>query len=227
MPGRSNVFLVSNPNMVLIVDTGVSFFGSILMRRLRKQLADRKLDLLVLTHSHFDHVANAARVKQEFGCPVAIHRSEAAFLRNGYSPVPRGSVKATKFLNRLDREKIRNLVRTRSVEPDLLIGETLDLSGRGIPVQIHHTPGHSAGSVTVIADNEIAMVGDNMVRMVTGKIFPPFCDDIPALLESWRRMLETGCSLFLPSHGREITRELLQNAYPAQMAKLRTEPLPE
>ena len=74
---------------------------------------------------------------------------------------------------------------------------------------IMHTPGHTSGSVSVIIDDEIALVGDTMFGIFRSSVFPPFADNIPELIRSWKSLLETECSLFLPSHGREKTREEL------------------
>jgi hydroxyacylglutathione hydrolase len=153
-----------------------------------------------------------------------VHESEAGFLSTGYSPVPDGAVPATRFLNKLDKHKIRFIVGTRPVEPDVLIGEEMDLGAFGIPVMLRHTPGHSPGSVSVVVDDDLAIVGDNMVNVMMARIFPPFCDDVPALLRSWEKLLGTGCRLFLPSHGREIPRNLLERSFLTQTKKWKQKP---
>lgn len=79
----------------------------------------------------------------------------------------------------------------------------------GIP-----TPGHTCGSVSLIVDGEIAVVGDAMVGRRS--IFPPFADDVPELVRSWQKLLDTGCGLFLPAHGRAKGRETLESSYHKQ-----------
>lgn len=49
-----------------------------------------------------------------------------------------------------------------------------------------------------------------MFGIFPNSIFPPFADDIQGLLKSWKKLLETNCSVFLPGHGREIKRELVE-----------------
>ena len=34
--------------------------------------------LLLLTHGHFDHIPDAAKIKSRFGCPIGCHAIEAA-----------------------------------------------------------------------------------------------------------------------------------------------------
>jgi len=67
--------------------------------------------------------------------------------------------------------------------------------------------------VSIIVDNEIAFTGDNMVGVFEGRIFPPFGDDIPGIIRIWKRMLDTGCLLFIPVHGSPKARSILQKHY--------------
>ncbi len=88
--GRSNVFLVSAGGRNLLVDTGPAFLWRPLSRRLER-LGIQRLDGLALTHAHFDHAGNAARIRGMFACPVYVHRSEAGLLEAGRNPVIRGT----------------------------------------------------------------------------------------------------------------------------------------
>jgi glyoxylase-like metal-dependent hydrolase (beta-lactamase superfamily II) len=67
--------------------------------------------------------------------------------------------------------------------------------------------------MSVVLDDEIALVGDTMVNAGPWSVFPPFADDVGLLLDSWRRLLETGCRLFLPGHGTAIGRPLLERRF--------------
>ena len=65
----------------------------------------------------------------------------------------------------------------------------------------------------VIVDNEIALVGDAMIGKFPGSIFPPFADNVPVLVSSWGKLLRTGSLLFLPSHGTQNNRRLVEKCY--------------
>ncbi|MBN2339447.1 MAG: Zn-dependent hydrolase, partial [Acidobacteria bacterium] len=88
-----------------------------------------------------------------------------------------------------------------------------DLKDFGLNAYILHTPGHTSGSVSIIVEGEIALVGDAMFGILPGSVFPPFADDPGQLMASWGKLLDTGCSLFLPAHGSAIGRSLLQKEY--------------
>jgi hydroxyacylglutathione hydrolase len=207
--GRSNVFLVSNDKVNILIDTGPAFMGRSLIRRLNRVLKG-PLDFLLLTHTHFDHAANTFLVKEQFNPKIIVNKAEADFLLTGDSPVPAGTNIFTRFLvNRFGRFTQR-IVRYHSCKTDIIIGDHYDLSRSGIEAYIMHTPGHSAGSVSLIIENEIAIVGDTLFGTYPGSCFPPFADDVEELMKSWELLLNTGCRLFLPSHGTSIKRSKLE-----------------
>lgn len=210
--GRSNIFLVTNDKVNLLVDTGRAFMGRRLIRKLNRVLTG-PLDLLLLTHTHFDHAANACMVKEQFNPKIIVHEAESAFLLSGDSPVPAGTNIFTKFLVNRFGQFAQKIVRYNSCKTDNIISDRYDLSCTGIDAYIIHTPGHSAGSVSLIVENEIAIVGDTLFGTYPGSCFPPFADDVDELMKSWDLLLKTGCRLFLPSHGTSIKRNKLEFNY--------------
>jgi hydroxyacylglutathione hydrolase len=76
-----------------------------------------------------------------------------------------------------------------------------------------NTPGHTTGSMSVIVDDEVALVGDTMFGVFKRSVFPPFADDVSEMIKSWGKLLNSNCKFFLPSHGREKSREQLMTVY--------------
>src|SRR5512133_3892661 len=74
--GRSNVFLLTKEQKNILVDTSPGRLWSKLERRLREWQV-HQIDYLILTHSHFDHAGNAARVREKYQAKVIIHKEEA------------------------------------------------------------------------------------------------------------------------------------------------------
>ena len=172
--------------------------------------------LVLLTHTHFDHAGNAARLKREYGARVAVHRSEADFLRAGDSPLADGTLPPTRLVIRLARRWALPRLRFPPVEPDLLVDDGLEIGEGGLEARALHTPGHSRGSTSLIVDGEIALVGDAMFGMVPGAVFPPFAETPERLVASWERLLGTGCEVFLPAHGGARERAVVQRCYEAR-----------
>jgi glyoxylase-like metal-dependent hydrolase (beta-lactamase superfamily II) len=45
--------------------------------------------------------------------------------------------------------------------------------------------------ISIIIDDEIAIVGDAMVGTIPDSIYPPFADDKKLLIKSWKKLLKT------------------------------------
>jgi hydroxyacylglutathione hydrolase len=200
LAGRSNVFLLTNGHKNILIDTSPGSCWRKLQGHLLRLGIDH-LEALVLTHSHYDHAGNAARVREKYGAPVIVHRSEGSLLASGESIVPHGTNRLGRLLiDRLGKKFARNVV-CEPCRADVLVDERLSLDSYGFKAHILHTPGHSPGSMSVIVDDEIALVGDAMFGVAPWSVFPPFAADAEQMVESWGTLLATNCRLFLPAKG--------------------------
>lgn len=206
------MYLVTGGSARILVDAGRSSRWSDLQNRLAQAGVDR-VDALILTHAHFDHAENARRVRDAYGAAVVVHESEAGFVESGDAPLPAGSVLPARVFTRPLRRLLAPRFRYDRCQVDVTVGDRLDLARWGFNGYVLHTPGHCRGAMSLVLDDEIAVVGDTMVYVGPWSVFPPFADDVPQLLESWRRLLETGCRLFLPGHGTAIEWPLLERRY--------------
>jgi hydroxyacylglutathione hydrolase len=219
LEGRSNSFLLTNGKNNILVDTGPAFMRKILEKRL-KTLKISHLDLLILTHTHFDHSANTARIREKYKPLVIVHKNEAPLLAAGKNIIPKGTNRVTRIIVNLLPKQIVSQLRYKPCQYDLTTDTVFDLHDFGFNAKIMHTPGHTTGSMSVIIDDEIALVGDTMFGVFKGSAFPPFADDVKQMLISWGRLLETGCTLFLPSHGSALNRIVVQKDFEKRTASL-------
>lgn len=209
LTGRSNNYLVEFGDQRILVDTARKNRYRILCRRLKEKLGDYQLNYLFLTHTHYDHVENAARIKKDFGCKVIVDEKESTCLQQGSSPLPHGTNVPAKAITWLGK-KLTNLDRYERLDCDVCVDDIYEIKTRNDSIRMLRTPGHSPGSLSLILDGEIALVGDAIFGVFRNSAFPPFADNIAQLLESWRKLLNTDCTVFLPGHGRMITREVLE-----------------
>ena len=210
--GRSNVFLLTNGDTNIMIDTTVSRLWKKIQKRLKKAGINH-IDYLILTHSHFDHAGNAYKIKEKFNCRVIINKKEADYLARGDNVLPSGTTRFTIPIAKILGKQLRSFFRYDSCQYDILAGSFFDLKNFGFHAYILHTPGHTPGSMSIVVDNEIALVGDTMFGIFRGSVFPPFAEDIRQLVESWGKLLKTGCSIFIPSHGTANSRKLVQKDY--------------
>jgi len=205
-PARCNIYVVSNNNRILLVDTGISFDRSRIEHALERQGIIP--EAVVLTHTHFDHAGNAAWLSREYGAEVIVQEAEAKALAEGDTPIPSGTYALTRGLVSIGR-KITPVFKYDPCQADHIFGDTFELNRYGINGYVIHTPGHSPGGATVVIDGEFAMAGDSIIGTMPGSPFPPFADDVEELVRSWKKILDTGCQTFLPGHGKALARELL------------------
>lgn len=209
LSGRSNAFLVTGGKMNILVDTGPRFMRKRLLRNL-SMLDIRNIDYLVVTHAHFDHAGNAAYLRETFGAKVLIHRIEGRFLSLGMNPLTGGTNMFTHILAGLFMKQAVKRFKYEACAYDMLVDDRFDLEAFGFRAFVLHTPGHTSGSVSLIIDDEIALVGDTMFGVRKNAILPPYAFDEVELFESWEKLLGTGCMWFFPSHGSERDRELVE-----------------
>lgn len=203
--GRSNVFLLQAEGLNIMIDSGPALMWRMLNSRL-KNLNISKIDYLILTHSHFDHAANACKLKKYYHARVIIHSSEANLLAKGENPEFPGTNMLSRCISGLGK-KIIGLLNYQPCTFDFSVNSIFDLTVFNINAYILYTPGHTKGSVSLIVDNEIALVGDCMFGVFSNKIFPPFAEDVPLLLKSWELLIDHHCEIFLPAHGSARNKE--------------------
>ena len=213
LEGRSNSFLIECKNNYILVDTGRKNSWKELTAEIDELLGKNKLSCLILTHTHFDHVENANRLKNKYNCTIIVHKSEADYLKHGDTPLPKGTNLITGIIVDTIGKKVQSRYEYKSTIPDITVDNEYNLSHFGTNAYIIHTPGHSKGSISIIIDDEITLVGDTLFGVVKNSIYPPFADNTENMIKSWKKLLETDCKLFLPGHGKEISRKLLEKEF--------------
>ena len=127
--------------------------------------------------------------------------------------MPGGTNTITRIISRIGARPAQKLLRYKPFSPDILTGEYYHLQEDEPGIKIIKTDGHSPGSLSVLVDNEIGIVGDTLFGVFSNSVLPPFADNQSEMIKSWNLLLHTECKLFLPGHGKEIERKLLQKEY--------------
>jgi hydroxyacylglutathione hydrolase len=155
---------------------------------LTQTLAERgwTLKLIVSTHRHWDHIGDNATVAAQTGAQIAAHVADRHGLVSPeplFAPFPiPPSVPA---IDLQERSRIR-------------FGE--------IGLEVLHTPGHTEGSICLLADGErLLFTGDTLFAGGWGRTDLPGGDE-PAIIESLSRLAAMAPDLrVLPGHGAQST----------------------
>ncbi len=122
----ANSYLI---NGKVLVDTGMN--TSALIAAIEKNIDIKELELIILTHCHFDHTAAAGEIAKKSGARVAIHREDAPLLKDD-------NISAASLFGR----------RPPAIEPDMLLedGQRIRVS-EDEELEVIHTPGHTPGCI--------------------------------------------------------------------------------
>lgn len=211
--GITNTYVLRDRGTVLIDPGGPAWAKAASPRLLALLGSPPRLDLMVVTHGHFDHVSAAVPLRKATGAPLAVHRADAWWLREGQAVWPRGVTAWGKLVRNVLGPVVMLAARVPAMVPDLVLGdEGLDLAPHGVESRVVYTPGHSPGSVSVVLPSGEAFVGDLAMNL------PPFClkpsfgifaDQPELVLASWRKLLGLGVHTVYPAHGRPFPASAL------------------
>lgn len=174
------------------------------------------IPLLFLTHTHFDHSGCAAALQTYTVAKVIVGAAEADCLKQGYTPVPKGTFVVTRVISdaghKLTPKQTENYdAVTQDIVP---IDRVRDLSEFGFDAQVLPLGAHTAGSIGLHM-GDFFFSGDTVFG-IGGGLYPPFADCPDEIPTAWERILSTGAKYICPGHGRMIMREHLEKQYQAR-----------
>ena len=201
---------------VIAVDAGAPNKGRNFARGLERASIDpQDVQLIVITHGHWDHVGSAGELKAITGAKLAMHQREVHWLEQSLAPLPPGVTLWGRIFISLHK-KLMPLINIPPAKIDVALGDDgLLLSDYGIPGRVLHTPGHSSGSVSVLLETGEAFVGDlamNRFPLRLSPGLPIFAEDQAAVVESWRSLLDQGATTVYPAHGKPFPAEVIRKA---------------
>ena len=194
-----NLFLLIGSHSALLIDTGCGLFP---LKPILNDLIKDKVLIVLNTHSHFDHVGG----NYEFD-KIFIHPEE---LESISMPID------ISFLQDSPNEIIKRYEnRNYSIQPANNIVPIKDdafIDLGDLSVQIIHTPGHSAGSISLLTNKDDLITGDTAHY---GTMYISI-DELPTHLSSIERLLnlfqENDNIEIYPSHEEfAVGKELLED----------------
>ena len=181
----SNMYLIVGSESTALIDTGTGFMVDATIKNLRKLLAGRPLDIIILTHRHYDHVGGLRGLIKEFSPKLYAGPEDAAPLREGDSE----STLGTKFGGSIDPMGVI----------DFCEGDRLDLGGHVLtPI---YTPGHTIGSICVLDEVTGSLFsGDTVFVDGVGNTTHPTGSE-RMLIESLKKLKDVQFDGLYPGHG--------------------------
>ena len=209
--GYVKSFLIKGDKAV-IVDTGYPGNGERILDSLRENLINPSdISLIIITHGHIDHYGSADELRKLTGAPVAMHRTDAEYIRKGIHYIGMPTCLPARIFKSLFIKK--DPILSKSLEVDIAFETNIDLKEFGINGSIIHTPGHTAGSVSIILSGGTAIIGDLIMGGILRKRtphYPLFASDFFQLKESIREILALSPKIIHASHGGPFTKQAVE-----------------
>lgn len=211
----NNAHVLRIGGQTLLVDTGSEADAAELDRRLRDAGVDpSELAAIVLTHGHADHAGGAKWFRDRYDVPIIAGISDRELLARGHNdqlcPTDRQGRK---------RHAVHQAASFTPVTVDHPISEPTDLSALvGIAATVAPLPGHTEGSLVLVAD-EVAFVGDLFRGSLVGASAERhfyMCDlaDNDADIETLLSELAPRATSFYVGHFGPLAREAVRARWP-------------
>lgn len=145
-PIENNVYIISDDAATIVVDPTCD--SDVIIDALEK-LGKKKLDAIILTHSHFDHVGAAAKLRRLTGATVIASKVDAPYIERTVKPF------------RDDHE-----FPACEVDQPVDDGDVVQIGNMAWKVVL--TPGHTPGSMCLFLDPQFGTVKDAAPVLISG-----------------------------------------------------------
>ena len=142
-PVAANMMFVGRDgaNTVAVIDPSDATLALAILKEHGWTLSD-----ILVTHRHFDHLLGVAGLKKATGAKIYISESDADGLRSSRASLASMAGETQE-----------------PVEPDVTLHDGDTFTAAGLSFRVLETPGHTAGGVTFVCDDEkCAFVGDTL-----------------------------------------------------------------
>jgi glyoxylase-like metal-dependent hydrolase (beta-lactamase superfamily II) len=189
-------YIVNSGDKAILVDTSSGEGYETVLAECSKY----NIQLILLTHVHFDHAENAARLAKHFNVPVALHEADMEL----FESFDKQPLKSWGLVGKVVLDMSLKVLRETTVEkPEniIYVKEGDSLASYGIDGQILELPGHTNGSVGLDVEGKHLLVGDaldNWITAATGHLYY----DMSALKRSAARIASLGPRTLYYGHGK-------------------------
>jgi hydroxyacylglutathione hydrolase len=186
-PFETNTLLIGCPQTkkAAIIDAPPES-AELLLAKIRER--DLIVEKILLTHSHWDHIAEVSVLKKKLQCPVLVHQLDEENLKQPGS------------------DGLPLFFPIEGVTADAYLFEGQKIGVGNLSLLVIHTPGHSPGSVCFYLEKEEVLIsGDTLFQGTIGNLsFPTSKPDLmwPSLKKL--ALLPPDTKVF-PGHGGSTT----------------------
>jgi glyoxylase-like metal-dependent hydrolase (beta-lactamase superfamily II) len=192
-----NVYLIDGGDEFLLIDIGYLDAVDDIIEIIRQMDFNlSRCKMLVATHADADHIQGIAHAKEILKTKVAAHPLSIPPIESGDEILTFATIKA---------QDIEIPMPPCKVDIALDEGDVIEVGS--LKLDVWHTPGHTAGHLSFKMGN-LLFSGDNIYKdSCVGVIDAHHGSDIPAFIQSLKRIQKDDAEFLLPSHGPAFRRD--------------------
>lgn len=206
--GKVNCYLARAAGGFILIDTGLASQRAELEKELEKAgCTVGLLKLIVITHGDFDHIGNAAYLRERYGARIAMGADDSGMAENGDMFYNRNK---PNFLLRILMPIFFRLKEADRFTPDLLLADGDDLSAYGFEARVISIPGHSKGSIGILTVEKNLFCGD-LLDNTDKPTLNSIIDDPTTANTSLENVVKMSVKTVYPGHGKPFPMQQLVN----------------
>lgn len=183
----SNIYVV---NKKIVIDTGMT--AAHVLPNLEKIMPLENIELIILTHAHYDHSGCASEILSKSGAKLAIHEADVPFLADDDLSC------ALNFGNKMSNPPVSLVYKGGEKIP---VGP--NENGEEEYLEVIHTPGHTVGCICLYEKNSKTLFSGDTVFSDGGIGRTDFKISAPEkMTESIDILTKLDVENLCPGHGR-------------------------
>ena len=202
----NGVLLEGDDGELVLVDAGFPDHEAAIFDALRTlDREPQELRHVVFTHAHPDHIGSAAAIVARTGAKTWMHPADVRIAESGgpFRPMSSSPGLVQKIGFRLFWRPNEPVAPIR-IDEQIDDGETLPIAGG---LEVIHTPGHSAGHVSLLWQNGRLLIVGDVGSNVAGVSDPLGFEDREQGRRSQRQLASLHFEAAAFGHGRAIPRD--------------------
>jgi len=148
--------LIMSGKTVVLMDTGYDFCADSALEKIKAVLGGRRIDYILLTHSHYDHATGTGKIKRQYpGARVVASRYAAEIFKR------EGARRVMKELNEVAAKRAGvygNADAIDELDADIMVQDGDVLRLNDMTVRVVGSPGHTKCSVCYFFEEERLLV---------------------------------------------------------------------
>jgi len=208
----TNSYILKGDSRAAIIDAGLPGGEKKIFQALEANGIPRNnVGLVIITHGHGDHYGGLKALREAFNVPVMAGFPDASHIENGES-APVVPINMTGQMI-----KLFTGAKVKPCKVDVVVKADLDLNAYGLDARVLTTPGHTMGSLSVLASDGSCAIGDNLGGLVfkDKASMPPLAEDARMIGPSLKKVLDAGAKSFYPGHGNRWSAAMIREKFAA------------